>query len=82
MKQAIVDDRGGAAGAARASSRAQGKLLEAERLRMRTTYDLEMLREVGFCAGIENYSRHIDGRAPGERAVHAARLLPRRLPRA
>ncbi len=44
----------------------QGKLLEAERLRMRTTYDLEMLREVGFCSGIENYSRHIDGRAPGE----------------
>jgi excinuclease ABC subunit B len=44
----------------------QNKLLEAERLRMRTTYDLEMLREVGFCSGIENYSRHIDGRAPGE----------------
>jgi excinuclease ABC subunit B len=43
-----------------------GKLLEAERLRMRTSYDLEMLREVGFCSGIENYSRHIDGRAPGE----------------
>jgi excinuclease ABC subunit B len=43
----------------------QNKLLEAERLRMRTTYDLEMLREVGFCSGIENYSRHIDGRAPG-----------------
>ena len=45
---------------------AQGKLLEAERLRMRTTYDLEMLREVGFCSGIENYSRHIDGRSAGE----------------
>jgi excinuclease ABC subunit B len=44
----------------------QGKLLEAERLRMRTTYDLEMLREVGFCSGIENYSRHIDGRVQGE----------------
>jgi excinuclease ABC subunit B len=42
------------------------KLLEAERLRMRTTYDLEMLREVGFCSGIENYSRHIDGREQGE----------------
>ena len=40
-------------------------MLEAERLRMRTTYDLEMLREVGFCSGIENYSRHIDGRGPG-----------------
>ncbi|MEW6059555.1 MAG: excinuclease ABC subunit UvrB, partial [Actinomycetota bacterium] len=44
----------------------QGKLLEAERLRMRTSYDLEMLREVGFCSGIENYSRHIDGRRAGE----------------
>ena len=43
----------------------QGKLLEAERLSMRTNYDLEMLREVGFCSGIENYSRHIDGRGPG-----------------
>jgi excinuclease ABC subunit B len=44
----------------------QRKLLEAQRLRMRTTYDLEMMREIGFCSGIENYSRHIDGRAPGE----------------
>jgi len=44
----------------------EGKLLEAERLRMRTTYDLEMLREIGFCSGIENYSRHIDGRRAGE----------------
>ncbi len=44
----------------------QGKLLEAQRLRMRTNYDLEMLREVGFCTGIENYSRHLDGRAPGD----------------
>jgi excinuclease ABC subunit B len=45
----------------------QGKLLEAQRLRMRTEYDLEMLKEVGFCSGIENYSRHIDGRGPGDR---------------
>ena len=44
---------------------AQGKLLEAQRLRMRTTYDIEMMRNVGSCAGIENYSRHIDGREPG-----------------
>jgi excinuclease ABC subunit B len=44
----------------------ENKLLEAQRLRMRTNYDLEMLREVGFCSGIENYSRHIDGRSPGE----------------
>ena len=41
------------------------KLLEAQRLRMRTAYDIEMMRQVGFCSGIENYSRHIDGRAPG-----------------
>jgi excinuclease ABC subunit B len=45
---------------------AQGKLLEAQRLRMRTSYDLEMLAEVGVCSGIENYSRHIDGRRVGE----------------
>jgi excinuclease ABC subunit B len=43
----------------------QGKLLEAQRLRMRTQYDLEMMRQVGFCSGIENYSRHIDGRGAG-----------------
>jgi excinuclease ABC subunit B len=44
----------------------EGKLLEAQRLRMRTTFDLEMMEQIGFCSGIENYSRHIDGRAPGE----------------
>ncbi|MEO8082405.1 MAG: excinuclease ABC subunit UvrB [Ardenticatenales bacterium] len=44
----------------------EGKLLEAQRLRMRTNYDLEMLREVGMCAGVENYSRHLSGRAAGE----------------
>ena len=43
----------------------QNKLLEAQRLRMRTTYDLEMMRNIGTCSGIENYSRHIDGRGPG-----------------
>ncbi len=42
-----------------------GKLLEAQRLRMRTTYDIEMMQQMGFCSGIENYSRHIDGRGPG-----------------
>jgi excinuclease ABC subunit B len=46
--------------------REKGKLLEAQRLEMRTKYDLEMLREVGYCAGIENYSRHFSGKAPGE----------------
>ena len=43
----------------------QGKLLEAQRIKMRTTFDLEMIRELGFCSGIENYSRHLDGREPG-----------------
>src|SRR5580658_5527777 len=46
---------------------AEGKLLESHRLRQRTQYDMEMLREVGFCSGIENYSRIIDGRKPGDR---------------
>ena len=45
----------------------EGKLLEAQRLRMRTQYDLEMMAEVGYCNGIENYSMHIDGRQPGDR---------------
>ncbi|QHC70250.1 excinuclease ABC subunit UvrB [Rathayibacter sp. VKM Ac-2801] len=44
----------------------QNKLLEAQRLRMRTTFDLEMMQQIGFCSGIENYSRHIDGRESGE----------------
>ncbi|MEU9569768.1 excinuclease ABC subunit UvrB [Streptomyces massasporeus] len=43
----------------------QGKLLEAQRLRMRTTYDIEMLRQIGSCSGVENYSMHFDGRSPG-----------------
>ena len=46
--------------------RPQGKLLEAQRLEQRTRYDLEMMREVGYCSGIENYSRHLSGRAPGQ----------------
>jgi excinuclease ABC subunit B len=48
------------------SLRSHGKLLEAQRLEMRTKYDLEMLSELGYCSGIENYSRHFTGRAPGE----------------
>ncbi|KAA3634955.1 MAG: excinuclease ABC subunit UvrB [Armatimonadetes bacterium] len=44
----------------------KGKMLEAQRLRMRTNYDIEMMREVGYCSGIENYSRYLDGREPGE----------------
>jgi len=56
---------------------AHGKLLEAQRLRMRTEYDLEMLQEVGFCSGIENYSRHLDGRAPGETPFTLLDYFPR-----
>jgi excinuclease ABC subunit B len=47
--------------------KAQGKALEAQRIEQRTRFDLEMLREIGYCQGIENYSRHLAGRAPGER---------------
>ena len=49
-----------------AELKSEGKLLEAQRLEMRTNYDLEMLETLGFCSGIENYSRHLDGRQPGE----------------
>ncbi len=55
----------------------QGKLLEAQRLRMRTTFDLEMMEQIGFCNGIENYSRHIDGRAPGRRRTACSTTSPR-----
>ncbi len=54
----------------------QGKMLEAQRLRMRTAYDLEMIRELGFCNGIENYSRHFDGREPGEAAYTLLDYFP------
>ncbi len=55
----------------------KGKLLEAQRLRMRTRYDLEMLAEIGVCNGIENYSRHIDGRRPGEAPYTLIDFFPR-----
>ena len=55
----------------------QNKLLEAQRLRMRTEYDLEMLQEMGFCNGIENYSRHLSGRAPGSRPYTLLDFFPR-----
>src|SRR4051794_3218320 len=55
----------------------QGKMLEAQRLRMRTTYDVEMMRQVGFCSGIENYSRHIDGRGPGTAPATLIDYFPR-----
>jgi excinuclease ABC subunit B len=54
----------------------QNKLLEAQRLRMRTNYDLEMMREIGSCSGIENYSRHIDGREAGEPAFTLLDYFP------
>ena len=55
----------------------RGKLLEAQRLRLRTDYDLEMMAEMGFCQGIENYSRHLTGRAPGERPHTLLDFFPR-----
>jgi excinuclease ABC subunit B len=64
MERAIGDIEAELA-ASLATMEKQGKLLEAQRLRMRTTYDIEMMRQVGSCSGIENYSRHIDGRAAG-----------------
>lgn len=57
----------------------EGKLLEAQRLQQRTTYDIEMMREMGYTNGIENYSRYMDRRKPGE-PLHPLRLLPQGLP--
>src|SRR6058998_1656844 len=56
---------------------ARGKLLEAQRLKMRTEYDLEMMLEMGFCSGIENYSRHISARPPGSRPYTLLDFLPK-----
>jgi len=56
---------------------AQNKLLEAQRLRMRTEYDLEMLQEMGFCNGIENYSRHLSGRSPGSKPYTIIDFFPK-----
>ncbi len=55
----------------------QNKLVEAQRLHSRTMYDLEMLKEMGFCGGIENYSRHLSGRAPGERPFTLMDFFPK-----
>src|SRR5436853_4334017 len=65
LEQRIVDLEG------------QNKLLEAQRLRMRTEYDLEMLQEMGFCNGIENYSRHLSGRSPGSKPYTIIDFFPR-----
>jgi excinuclease ABC subunit B len=66
MKRAVVEIEAELAGRLEVFE-AERKFLEAQRLRMRTNYDLEMMREVGFCNGIENYARHIEGRGPGSR---------------
>ncbi len=60
-----------------ARQRSQNKLLEAQRLEMRTKYDLEMIREIGYCSGIENYSRHLTGRLPGEPPPTLIDYLPK-----
>ncbi|MGH7177978.1 MAG: helicase-related protein, partial [Tepidisphaeraceae bacterium] len=57
--------------------RGQGKLLEAQRLLARTKYDIEMMLEVGYCSGIENYSRHLDGRKPGEKPFTLLDYFPK-----
>jgi excinuclease ABC subunit B len=71
VREGMIDDAVSAIGlelnARCAELEQQGKLLESHRLRQRTQYDMEMLREVGFCSGIENYSRILDGRNPGDR---------------
>jgi excinuclease ABC subunit B len=60
-----------------AQFRSQGKLLEAQRLESRTRFDVEMMREIGYCTGIENYSRHLSGRAPGERPYVLLDFFPK-----
>jgi excinuclease ABC subunit B len=65
--EAAVEEIGRELNARCAELEADGKLLESHRLRQRTQYDMEMLREMGFCNGIENYSRILDGRSPGDR---------------
>jgi excinuclease ABC subunit B len=60
-----------------AELRSRGKLLEAQRLEQRTNFDLEMMREIGYCSGIENYSRHLSGRRPGERPFCLLDFFPR-----
>lgn len=76
MAQAIVDIEGELDSRLK-ELRASEQLLEAQRLEQRTRYDLEMLREVGYCSGIENYSRHIDGRPPGSAPWTLIDFLPK-----
>ncbi|MGI5878253.1 MAG: excinuclease ABC subunit UvrB [Christensenellales bacterium] len=60
-----------------AAFEAEGKLLEAQRLAQRTRYDIEMMREIGYCSGIENYSRYFDGRAPGQPSYSLLDFFPK-----
>jgi excinuclease ABC subunit B len=76
MKRAILNIRA-ELGERIACFEKHGKLLEAQRLKMRTEYDLEMMEEMGFCSGIENYSRHIQGRPPGSRPSTIMDFFPR-----
>ena len=78
LKEALVDIEAEME-ARTAEMEAQGRVLEAARLRQRTTFDLEMMRELGYCTGVENYSRHLARRDAGQPAVDPARLLPARL---
>ena len=77
LQTALVSIRDELAGRL-AELRSQGKLLEAQRLQQRTEYDLEMLGSIGTCPGVENYSRHLSGRAPGERPGCLIDYFPRR----
>ncbi|MFD0893389.1 excinuclease ABC subunit UvrB [Luteolibacter ambystomatis] len=76
LKRAVVEIRKELDGRI-AEFEKEGKLLEAQRLRMRTEYDLEMMQEMGFCQGIENYSRHLTGREPGARPHTLLDFFPR-----
>jgi excinuclease ABC subunit B len=76
MKRATLEIRKEADGQVKHFEK-EGKLIEAQRLRMRTDYDLEMMAEMGFCQGIENYSRHLTGREPGARPHTLLDFFPR-----
>jgi excinuclease ABC subunit B len=75
MKRAILSIRE-ELGTRIAEFERDGKLLEAQRIKMRTEYDLEMMEEMGFCSGIENYSRHIANRPPGSRPATVIDFFP------
>src|SRR4030043_1652967 len=75
LKRATADIRAELA-LPRAEYREQNKLLEAQRLEQRTNFDLEMMEEMGYCQGIENYSRHLTGRKPGEPPPTLMEYLP------